>query len=105
MKFYSPDLVVTITSSPSGSSYQAGTWISFQCSAARGSELYTYKWRVSCDATGVILFESSPGQETTFRVKSTPSSCYDRIECVAEDMVLPLTGFASTTISSVTGEH
>lgn len=95
--------MVTLTSSPSGPSYQAGTWISFQCSAARGSELYTYKWRVSCDATGVIIFESSPGQETTFRIKSTPSSCYDRVECVAEDVVLPLTGFASVTITSVAG--
>ena len=52
----------------------------------------------------MIIFESSPGQETTFRIKATPSSCYDRIECVAEDVVLPLTGFASIIVTSVEGK-
>lgn len=56
-----------------------------------------------CDATDVVIFASTAGSDTSFRIKSTPSVCYDRVECVAEDMVLPLTGSSSTTIASVTG--
>ena len=66
--------------------------------------MYQYKWRVSCAATGVVVFESAAGQDTSFRVKSTPTVCYDRVECIAEDTVLPLTGTSSVTISSVTGK-
>lgn len=96
------ELVVSLTSSPSGPSYQAAVWITFQCSATSGSGIYQYKWRVYCDSTGLVIFESMAGQETSFRIKSTPSVCYDRVECVAEDTVLPLTGSTSTTIT-VTG--
>ena len=92
-------------SSPSGPTYQAATWISFQCSATSGSGIYRYKWRVYCSSTDVLIFESTAGLETSFRIKSTPSVCYDRVECVAEDTVLPLSGSASATITSVTGNH
>ena len=51
-----------------------------------------------CSSTGVLIFESTAGLETSFRIKSTPSVCYDRVECVAEDTVLPLSGSASAAI-------
>jgi hypothetical protein len=97
------DLTVSLTSNPSGPLYQAAIWITFQCSATSGSGLYRYKWRVYCSSTGALVFESVVGSEVTFRIKSTPSVCYDKVECVAEDTVLPLTGSGSETISSVTG--
>ena len=37
-------------------------------------------------------------------VKSTPPLCYDIVECVVEDTVLPASGSASIVITSVTGE-
>lgn len=98
------ELDVSLTSSPSGPSYQAGVWITFQCSAASGSGIYQYRWRVYCDSTDVVIFESISGQDTSFRIKSTPSVCYNRVECAAEDTVLPLTGSSSVAITSVTGK-
>ncbi len=98
------ELSVGLTSTPSGPNYPAATWITFQCQATHGSGIYRYKWRVYCASTGVLIFESIAGIETSFRMKSTPSVCYDRIECVAEDTVLPLAGSASETITSVTGK-
>ncbi len=95
-------LDVSLTSIPSGSNYQAGIWIIFQCLATSGSGIYRYKWS---SATGVLIFESTAGLETSFRIKSTPSVCYDRVECVAEDTVLPLSGSASITISPVIGDY
>lgn len=49
------------------------------------------------------MFESTVGSQNSFRVKSTPPVCYDRVECVAEDTVLPLTGSDSVSVTSVTG--
>ena len=97
--------MVSLTSSPTGPTYQAATWITFQCSATSGSGVYRYKWRVYCSSSDVVVFESLAGLETSFRIKSTPSVCYDKVECVAEDAVLPLSGSASTTITSVTGNQ
>lgn len=97
-------LDVTLHSSPSGPTYQTATWITFQCSATGGSDLYKFKWRVYCSSSGVLMYESLAGSDTTFRVKSTPPSCYDRVECVAEDTVLSLSGSYSITITSVRGE-
>ena len=98
------ELDVSVSSTPSGPSYQAATWISFQCQATSGSGLYSYRWKVYCSATGVQIFESRPGSDTTFRVKSTPSVCFNMVECIAEDRVLPLSGSASVSITSVTGK-
>lgn len=98
------ELDVSITSTPYGPSYQAATWISFQCQASSGSGLYSFKWKVYCGATGVQMFESRPGSNTTFRIKSTPSVCFNKVECIAEDRVLPLSGSASVSITSVTGK-
>lgn len=97
------DLTVSLTSTPSGPTYQAATWVTFLCSASGGSGLYGYKWRVHCASTGVVIYESLAGPANSFRIKSTPSLCYDRVECVAEDTVLPLTGSTFATITSVTG--
>ena len=97
------ELPVSLSSNPSGPSYQAATWIAFQCLATSGSGLYRYTWRVYCSSTGTLVFESLSGSETSFRIKSTPSVCYNKVECVAEDTVLPLTGTSSVTINSVTG--
>ena len=90
-------------SSPSGPVYEAATWITLQCSATSGSGLYSYKWRVSCASTGALVYESNLGSSTTFRIKSTPTVCYDQVECIAEDRVLSLTGTDTLTISSVSG--
>ena len=98
------ELNVNLTSSPSGPVYQAATWISFQCQASSGSGLYSYRWKVYCSSTGVQVFESSRGSDASFRIKSTPSTCFNKVECIAEDRVLPLSGSASVPISSVTGE-
>ena len=98
------ELVVSLTSSPPGPSYQAATWITFQCSARSGSGIYRYQWKVYCRATGILVFSSTAGLETSFRIKSTPPLCYDQVECVAEDTVLPFTGSASSSITSVTGK-
>ena len=101
-KFVS-ELDVSVTSTPSGPSYQAATWISFQCRATSGSGVYSYKWKVYCSSTGVQIFESRSGSDASFRIKSTPSMCFNKVECIAEDMVLPLSGSASVSITSVTG--
>jgi len=97
------ELTVTLISSPSGPTYQAATWITLECSATSGSGLYSYKWKVSCASTGVLVYESNLGASTTFRIKSTPTVCYDKVECIAEDRVLSLTGTGTMTISSVSG--
>lgn len=49
------------------------------------------------------MLESATSSESSFRVKSTPSACYDQVECVAEDMVLSLSGSEFISIRSVTG--
>lgn len=49
------------------------------------------------------MYESAAGTSTTFRIKSTPTICYDKVECVTEDRVLALTGTGSVTVSSVSG--
>ena len=49
------------------------------------------------------MFESAAGSDNSFRIKSTPPVCYDRVECVAEDTVLPLSGSGTVSITSVTG--
>ena len=74
------------------------------CSAKSGSGLYEYKWKVYCASTGVLISESVLGTQNTYNIKSTPALCSDRIECVVEDIVYPLTGSKSSTISLVTGE-
>ncbi len=38
-----------------------------------------------------------------FRVPTTPQLCYDVVECIAEDTILPASGSASFIVSSVTG--
>ena len=53
--------------------------------------------------TGLLVYESEFGSVNYFRVKTTPPICYDRIVCVAEDMVLPASGTASITVTSVSG--
>lgn len=97
------ELIVILTSTPSGSAYQAASWILFKCSATSGSGLYKYKWKIYCASTNVLISESALGIDTTFRIKSTPTLCSDRIECIAEDTVFPLTGSKSVIVSSVTG--
>lgn len=66
--------------------------------------LHYCRWKVYCSVTGMLMFESAAGPESSFRIKSTPPVCYDRVECVAEDTVLPLCGSDSVSIASVTGK-
>ncbi len=99
------DLEVSLSTTPPGPNYLAATWITFQCSATVGSGLYRYKWKVYCASTGVLMFESTAGSENSFRIKSTPPVCYNKVECVVEDTVLSLTGSASISITSVRGNH
>ena len=99
------ELTVSLTPSPSGPTYKAATWISFQCQASGGSGVYRYKWKVYCTSTDVKVFESGYSSDATFRIKSTPSTCYNKVECVAEDRALPISGSASFAISTVTGEY
>ena len=98
------ELNINLTSNPVGPTYQAATWISFQCQATGGSGLYSYRWKVYCNSTDVQVFESSRGSGTSFRIKSTPSTCFNKVECIAEDRVLPISGSVSIPISSVTGK-
>ena len=49
------------------------------------------------------MFESAADSSNSFRLKSTPPVCFDMVECVVEDTVLPLAGSASLTITSVVG--
>ena len=97
------DLDVSITSSPSGPTYPASSWIEFQCHVTSGSGVYSYKWRIYCSSTNTLIEESIAGPQTIFRMKSTPSTCTNQVECVAEDMVLPLSGSISLSIVTVTG--
>ena len=97
------DLDVSIVSSPSGPIYPASTWIEFQCHVTSGSGVYSYKWRAYCSSTNILIEETIAGPPTIFRMKSTPSTCINQIECVAEDMVLPLSGSTSVSIVTVTG--
>ena len=96
-------LPVDIYTSPSGPDYQAATYITIFCNASGGSDLYTYTWRVFCSATGILMHESVPDSSNSFRLKSTPAMCFDMVECIVEDIVLPLAGSASLTITSVVG--
>ena len=97
------DLDVSIVSSPSGPTYPASTWIEFQCHVTSGSGVYSYKWRAYCSSTNTLIEETIAGPPTIFRMKSTPSTCINQIECVAEDMVLPLSGSTSVSIVTVIG--
>ena len=92
-----------IYTSPSGPDYQAATYITVFCNALGGSDLYTYTWRVYCSVTGILVFESAADSSDSFQLKSTPPVCFDMVECVVEDTVLPLAGSASLTITSIVG--
>jgi len=97
------EIAVTISTTPLGPSFPAATWINFQCNASNGSGLYSYQWRVYCSVTGLLVYESELGSINSFRVKTTPPICYDKVVCVAEDTVLPASGTASITVTSVSG--
>ena len=51
--------------------------------------------------TGLLVYESELGSINSFRVKTTPPICYDKVVCVAEDTVLPASGTSSITVTSV----
>ena len=92
-----------IYTSPSGPDYLAATYITIFCNTSGGSGLYTYTWRVYCSSTGILMYESVFDSSDSLRVKSTPSLCFDMVECVVRDTALPLAGSASLIITSVVG--
>ena len=98
------DLTVILSTDPSGPDYPAGVWISLTCQTYGGSGTYAYRWRVYCSSTGSLISESEPGTSNTFRVKSTPPVCSDKIECVVEDGETLSAASAMLTISPVVGK-
>ena len=56
-----------------------------------------------CSSTNTLIQETVAGPQTVFRMKSTPSTCINQLECVAEDMILPLSGSISVSVVTVTG--
>ena len=98
------DLTVILSTDPSGPDYPAGVWISLTCQTYGGSGTYAYRWRVYCSSTGALISESEPGTSNTFRVKSTPPVCSDKIECVVEDGETLSAASTTLTISPVVGK-
>jgi len=97
------DLNVNVSSTPPGPSFPAASWITFYCHASNGSGLYSYLWKVYCSATGSVVHESVRSTSNSFSLKSTPPVCSDILECIVEDQVLPATGSAFATITTVVG--
>ena len=99
-------LPVILNSTPVGPSFPAATWITFDCSTSgdSGSGVYTYVWNVYCSSSMELVYQSSAGSATSLQIKSTPTECFDVIECVISDTILPASNRSSVTISDVTGE-
>ena len=95
--------MVGLKTTPAGPVYPAASWITFHCNASSGSGLYSYQWKVYCSSTGLLVYSSDFSSSNTFEVKSTPSLCYDEVECVVEDKVLPAIGASLLTVNSITG--
>ena len=53
----------------------------------------------------MVVYQSGVGTSTSLRVKSTPPECFDVVECVVEDQVLPATGSVSVSLVSVVGQY
>ena len=65
--------------------------------------MYSYRWKIYCSSTGALVSESELTSLNTFSVKSTPSICSDKIDCVVEDGEAQSVSSASFNISSVIG--
>ena len=52
--FYIVGLNVTVTTSPLGPPFRAGSSIAVNCITSDGSPLYEYKWSVGCSYTNIL---------------------------------------------------
>ena len=101
--FFIVGLNVTVTTSPEGPPFRAGSSIVVNCSASNGSPPYEYKWSVGCSYTNImsnfVVARSVLGPLTT-----TGISCHDIYKCIVTDMKGTTSEVGQITIKPITGK-
>lgn len=103
------DPQVSISADIPGPPFPAAVWINFSCDV-NSSSIVTYEWTGHCTSQGLdqVVFRYPEDNITNFnqsdlRIRSTPTTCLDTIECTATDENGNV-GEASFNISDVTGK-
>ena len=80
---------LTISTSPSGPTYPAATWIRVACRVEHSQpQILQYRWTASCQSSGEIAYDiEDPFLDekswAVIWVKSTPVECLDHFLCTA----------------------